>query len=97
MNSRFVCIAILQLTFAVALAEEPMAFKKRLGTPHLADRRDMSARVGSGEFAFRDGARFACCDDPLVKRGLEDFVDYLKTSMRLKDCGVVVVRKGTST
>ena len=94
MSPRFVCIAVLLLACAVSLAEEPLAFRKRLGTPHLADRRDMSAKAGSGEFAFRSGAKIAVCDDSVVRLGAEDFVDYLKTSMCLKNCGVVVAQKG---
>ena len=76
----------LALFGATAFSEAEYMFMERLQTPHLTDRRDMSAKAAKGEFAFRDGAVLEFCDDPLVRRGVEDFADYLKVSMCLKEC-----------
>ena len=63
-------------------AEEPeFAFRKRIEVVHHSNRRDPAFKPGKDEFVFRDGVRLAGPDDPLVRRGLADFADYLKTSM----------------
>ena len=63
-------------------AEEPeFAFRKRIEVVHHANRRAPDFKPAGDEFVFRDGVRLAGPDDPLVRRGLADFADYLKTSM----------------
>ncbi len=65
--------------------EEPeFAFRKRIEVVHQSDRRDPDFKPAKDEFVFRDGVRLSGPDDPLVKRGIEDFTDYLATSMGVK-------------
>ena len=67
------------------LPEEPeFAFRKRIEIVHRSDRRDPDFKPAKDEFVFRDGVRLSGPDDPLVKRGIDDFTDYLATSMGVK-------------
>ena len=68
---------------ALAGAEEPYAFRRRLVTVHRQDRRDFSQKAEAGEFAFRDGAQIVipAGAPALVRHAAEDFCDYLLVSM----------------
>lgn len=89
MKSKTILFATFTGACAIAMAadiplEKPLAFRKRLVTVHAPDVRDKTLKPANNEFAFRDGVALAGADDPLVRRGLEDFADYLSTSMRVK-------------
>ena len=89
MKSKTILFATFTGACAIAMAadiplEKPLAFRKRLVTVHAPDMRDKTLKPANNEFTFRDGVALAGADDPLVRRGLEDFADYLSTSMRVK-------------
>ena len=64
--------------------EAEFTFRKRLEIVHHANRRDLDFKPAGNEFVFCDGVRLTGPDEALVRRGLSDFADYLKTSMGVK-------------
>ena len=71
-------------SFFYAYEENPFDYQKRLVTVHTPDRRDETVRPANDEFVFRDGVALSGADDPLIRRGLDDFSDYLSTSMGVR-------------
>ena len=68
---------------AIAAPELPYAFRERLATVHEPNRRDLSLKPSSNEFAFRDGAVIAVPvdADEVLTLAAKDFCDYLDVSM----------------
>ena len=69
---------------AACAEEKPLDFRKRLVVVHISERRDGTIKPADDEFVFRDGVVLDGADDSLVRRGLDDFADYLSVSMGVK-------------